>query len=230
MKLLIVIPAYNEAESIKRVVDNLCLNYPQFDYVIVNDGSRDETALVCRQNNYNLLDLPVNLGLDGAFNAGVKYAYRNNYDCVLQFDGDGQHDPQYIQPMLDVLMEQKVSIVIGSRFKNDKRRFNLRAVGNTLISFSMLVTTGKRVTDPTSGMRMYDRSMIKEFSSNINYAPEPDTISYLIKNGVTFKEIPVQMFERLNGESYLNLTSAAKYMLYMSVSIFFIQFFRKRTK
>ena len=101
MKTLIVIPAYNEQENIERVVDNLISNYPQYDYVIVNDGSRDDTAQICRKKGYNLIDLPVNLGLAGGFQTGLKYAYKYGYDAAIQFDADGQHLPQYIQPMID---------------------------------------------------------------------------------------------------------------------------------
>ena len=101
MKVLVVIPAYNEQENISRVVDNLIQNYPQFDYVVVNDGSRDDTAQICRQNGYNLIDLPVNLGLAGGFQAGLKYAHKKDYDAAIQFDADGQHLPQFIQPMID---------------------------------------------------------------------------------------------------------------------------------
>jgi len=94
MKTLIIIPAYNEQDNIRRVVDNLIENYPQFDYVVINDGSRDDTALICRHNGYNLIDLPVNLGLAGGFQTGLKYAYKHGYDAAIQFDADGQHLPQ----------------------------------------------------------------------------------------------------------------------------------------
>ena len=113
--VLVVIPAYNEEQNIERVVDNLVTNYPQFDYVVVNDGSRDSTAEICRKNGYNLLDLPVNLGLAGGFQAGLKYAWRNHYAYAIQFDGDGQHRPEYIEGMRRK-MEEGYDIVIGSRF------------------------------------------------------------------------------------------------------------------
>jgi glycosyltransferase involved in cell wall biosynthesis len=101
MRILVIIPAYNEAANIKRVVDNLIRNYPQYDYVVVNDGSKDNTADICRDNNYNLLNLPVNLGLAGAFQTGIKYAYSKNYNAAVQLDGDGQHDPKYIKRMIE---------------------------------------------------------------------------------------------------------------------------------
>lgn len=228
MKLLIVIPAYNERENIERVVDNLKENYPQYDYIVVNDGSRDKTRDICRQKGYNLIDLPVNLGLAGAFQTGLRYAKTKGYDAVLQFDADGQHLPQYIQPMMECMETYNSDIVIGSRFVNVKKPKSLRMVGSYLISWAMTLTTGKRICDPTSGMRLFNRKMIEEFATDANFAPEPDTISFLLKNGATIREVQVQMRERIAGESYLNLFNAAKYMIKMGLSIILIQWFRKR--
>ena len=228
MKVLVVIPAYNEQENISRVVDNLIQNYPQFDYVVVNDGSRDDTAQICRQNGYNLIDLPVNLGLAGGFQAGLKYAHKKDYDAAIQFDADGQHLPQFIQPMIDEMEAKGVDIVIGSRFVTEKKPVSLRMFGSYLIAFAMKLTTGKKLTDPTSGMRLFNKKMIKEFALDANYTPEPDTISYLMKNGATVSEIQVEMAERIAGESYLNPVNAMKYMTKMGISIILIQWFRKR--
>lgn len=226
-KLLIVIPAYNEQENIVRVVDDLIQNYPQYDYVVVNDGSRDQTAALCRQHGYRLIDLPVNLGLAGAFQTGLRYAAEHGYDCALQFDGDGQHLPQYIEPMLE-LLEDGADIVIGSRFITVKKPKSLRMVGSYLISWAIRLTTGKAICDPTSGMRLFNRAMVQEFAQNLNYGPEPDTISYLIKNGAVVKELQVQMGERTAGQSYLSLGRSVEYMLKMGLSILLIQWFRKR--
>lgn len=227
MKCLIIIPAFNEEESIERVVDNLREHYPQYDYIIVNDGSSDRTAQICRRRGYELLDLPVNLGLAGAFQAGLKYAYRKGYDYALQFDADGQHLPEFIAPMLDKIQEG-YDIVIGSRFVTEKKPASMRMLGSNLISIATRMTTGKRVKDPTSGMRVFNRRMIGEFALNLNYGPEPDTISYLLKQGATIAEVQVQMEERQAGESYLNVTRSMMYMLRMLLSILLIQNFRKR--
>lgn len=226
-KLLIVIPAYNEEGNIVHVVNELVTHYPQYDYVVVNDGSRDHTAALCRQNGFRLIDLPVNLGLAGAFQTGLRYAAENGYDCALQFDADGQHKPEYIQPMLDEL-ESGADIVIGSRFLTVKKPKSLRMLGSYLISWAIRLTTGQAICDPTSGMRMFNRRMVEEFALNLNYGPEPDTISYLIKNGAVVREIQVQMGERLTGTSYLNFTRSIQYMLKMGLSILLIQWFRKR--
>lgn len=226
-KLLIVIPAYNEQDNIVRVVSELSNRYPQYDYVVVNDGSRDQTANLCREHGFRLIDLPVNLGLAGAFQTGLRYAAENGYDCALQFDADGQHKPEYIQPMLDEL-EEGADIVIGSRFLTVKKPKSLRMVGSYLISWAIRITTGQAICDPTSGMRMFNRRMLEEFALNLNYGPEPDTISYLIKNGAVVKEIQVEMGERVAGSSYLTFTRAAQYMFKMGLSILLIQWFRKR--
>ena len=230
MKTLVIIPAYNEQDNIKRVVDNLIQNYPQFDYIVVNDGSKDRTAKICREQGYSLLDLPVNLGLAGAFQTGLKYAAEMGYDRAIQFDADGQHLPEYIQPMIDCMEQGNYDIVIGSRFVTEKKPKSLRMMGSYLIAFAMWLTTGKALTDPTSGMRLFNRQMIEEFARDANYTPEPDTVSYLMKNGATVAEVQVEMAERIAGESYLNMTNAIKYMIRMGFSIVLIQWFRTRKK
>ena len=198
-----------------------------YDYIVTNDGSSDSTAKICRKNGYELVDLPVNLGLAGAFQTGLKYAYRNGYDYAIQFDADGQHRPEFIGPMLDKIQEG-YDIVIGSRFVTEKKPHSLRMLGSNLISMAMKLTTGRRVKDPTSGMRMFNKKMIAEFALNMNYGPEPDTVSYLLKQGATIAEVQVEMDERIAGESYLNLTKSMMYMLRMLLSILLIQNFRKR--
>lgn len=228
MKLLIIIPAYNEAGNIQRVVDNLNTNFPQFDYVIINDGSQDETASICRKNNYNMVDLPVNIGLAGGFQAGMKYALRHGYDCAIQFDGDGQHNPEFIDRMLLALEKTNADVVIGSRFKERKKNLSFRMLGNSLIGMLIRLTTGKRLTDSTSGMRLFNKSMIKRLAKTLNYGPEPDTISFLIRCGARVEEVQADMQERVEGESYLNITRSIRYMLYMCSSILIVQQLRKR--
>ena len=196
-KLLIVIPAHNEEANIVQVVEELTRGYPQYDYVVVNDGSRDKTAALCRAHGYRRIDLPVNLGLAGAFQTGLRFAAEND-------------------------------IVIGSRFLTVKKPKTLRMLGSYIISWSIRLTTGRAICDPTSGMRMFNRAMVEEFAQNLNYGPEPDTISYLIKNGATVKEVQVEMGERLAGQSYLTFWRSVQYMVKMSISILLIQWFRKR--
>jgi len=227
MKTLIIIPAYNEELNIKRVVDNLVTEYPHYDYVVVNDGSKDATAAICRENNYHLIDLPINLGLSGAVQAGMRYAVKMGYDAAIQFDGDGQHRPEYIASLLKAIESGEAEIAIGSRFVCKKKERTLRMLGSNLISFIIRLSTGVRIQDPTSGMRMFNKDILREFAYDMNYGPEPDTISYLIKRGVKVKEVQVTMDERIAGESYLNLARSIRYMMLMCFSIMFVQLFRK---
>lgn len=227
MKCLIIIPAYNEEKNIVRVVEELQRDYPQYDYVVINDGSGDNTAKICRKRGYNLIDLPINLGLAGAFQTGLKYAYIKKYDCAIQFDADGQHRPEFIAAMIEKI-EEGYDIVIGSRFVEKKKPKSLRMLGSFFISTAMRMSTGCKVKDPTSGMRMFSKKMIKEFALSLNYGPEPDTISFLLKQGATITEVQADMEERMEGESYLTLGRSMNYMVRMLISILFIQNFRKR--
>lgn len=227
MKTLLIIPAYNEEESLKATIDSVQKEAPDVDFLIVNDGSSDGTERVCRENHYPFLDLATNLGLAGAFQAGLKYAYRHNYDCAIQFDADGQHLPEYIAELRDAV--KIYDIAIGSRFIDQKKPNSLRMFGSNLIQWSIKVTTGKNITDPTSGMRAFNKRMIACMANGLNYGPEPDTVSYLIKRaGAKVVEVPVEMQERVAGESYLKPWSSAMYMMRMAISILFLQFFRKK--
>ena len=226
--VLIIIPAYNEEGNIERVVSNLIQNYPQYDYVVVNDGSKDSTADICKRNGYNLLDQPINLGLAGAVQTGMKYAYENGYKAAIQFDGDGQHRPEFIGTMYEKIQEG-YDIVIGSRFVTEKKPNTLRMFGSNLIQGIIRLTAHVNIQDPTSGMRMYNRKVIKVLAEQINMGPEPDTVTHLIRSGAKVTEIQVKMDERIAGESYLNLSRSAKYMTTMFTSILLIGFFRKKT-
>lgn len=226
-ELLIVIPAYNEEENIESVVSHIIKSYKEYDYIVVNDGSKDRTAEICYAKGYEILDLPVNLGLAGAFQAGLKYADQRGYQYAVQFDADGQHRPEFIRPMLERIQDG-YDIVIGSRFVKKRKDNSMRMIGSRMITVAIKVTTGVRIADPTSGMRMFSKRMIREFARNLNYGPEPDTVSYLIKNGAKVAEVPVRMEERQFGSSYLNVVGSMKYMVRMLVSIFLFQNVRKR--
>lgn len=227
LRTLVIIPAYNEEESLKATVDKLLATVPHIDFIVVNDGSSDGTVCVCRENQYPFLDLSTNLGLAGAFQAGMKYAYRHGYDCAIQFDADGQHLPQYI-PDLEKVIES-CDIAIGSRFVSGEKGASLRMFGSNIIQGAIKLTTGKTIHDPTSGMRAFNARMIRIMATNLNMGPEPDTISYLMRAaGARVVEVPVTMSEREAGESYFNVWSSAMYMLRMTMSILFIQFFRRK--
>ena len=228
-QVLVIIPAYNEEDNIVNVTEQFREKYTQYDYVIVNDGSNDHTADICIENKYNILNLPINLGLAGAFQTGMKYAYENGYEYAIQFDADGQHMPEYIDSMLEE-MKNGCDIVIGSRFVTEKKPHSMRMLGSDLISLAIQMSTGKKIKDPTSGMRMYNKNMISKFANSINYGPEPDTISHLLRNDAIIGEVQVYMQERTAGESYLKPFKAMAYMIRMLCSILIIQNFRKREK
>lgn len=223
--ILVIIPAFNEEMNITFVAENLIRNHPDLDYVIVNDGSQDRTAEICRRHSYHMLNLPVNLGLAGAFQAGMRYACEKGYRYAVQFDGDGQHRAEYIVPMREK-MDEGYDIVIASRFVTEKKPHSLRMIGSRLIAAAIFLTTGQKINDPTSGMRMYNEKMIRIFAKKINYAPEPDTLSLLMRHGAKTAEIQAVMDLRTAGVSYLTPFVAASYMVRTLISILFIQRFR----
>ena len=226
LKILVVIPAYNEALNIKKTVIDLKNNAPDVDYVVVNDGSKDNTLEVLEQNNFNYIDSICNLGLFGAVQTGFKLAMKEKYDVVIQFDGDGQHSAKYIDLLVKEI-ENGNSIVIGSRFVDEKKPFTARMIGSRLIAGAIKLITGKTIKDPTSGFRAYDKACIRDYATEMNNPPEPDTLVYMLRKNRKIKEVQVQMSEREFGESYLDLVNTIKYMSRMMVSIFLIQPFRK---
>lgn len=226
MNVLVVVPAYNEEESIVATVKELTAVVPELDYLIVNDGSRDGTRRICMEHGYRMLDLPANVGLTYGFQAGVKYALRHGYDAVLQFDADGQHEASYIRPMIEQMSNQGDDIVIGSRFLTRKKDFSPRMIGSRLIALFIMLTTGIRLTDPTSGMRVFGGWTLKTFGRMNDFGPEPDSLAYLARKGAHISEIQVEMRERAAGESYLNVINSVKYMLRTCISILFVQWFR----
>ena len=226
-KVLVIIPAYNEEDNIQWVVEELKEKAPMYDYIVVNDGSNDQTAAICYKNRYPILDLPVNLGLSAAVLSGMRYAIDHQYDMAIQSDGDGQHRPEYIH-LLSEAISKGNDIAIGSRFVEKDKPVSARMIGSRLLSFFILITTGKRILDPTSGMRMYSKKMMELFISNTNFRPEPDTISFLLHEGFRISECQVEMRERIAGTSYLSLFKSVRYMIQMSFSILLTQGIRRR--
>ena len=225
MKVLLIVPAYNEEENIVRVCNNLRENFSQYDFVVINDGSSDNTLKLCEDNHFPVISLPVNLGLAGGFQTGMKYAYRTGYDCAVQFDAGGQHLPEYVKTLIKEI-ENGSDIVIGSRFVTKKKPFTMRMLGSFMISTVIKLTTGRKIKDPTSGMRAFSKTVLKECAEKVNYGPEPDTMAYFIKQGKKVEEVQVEMTERVAGESYLNFSRSIMYMLRMMISLIFIQSFR----
>lgn len=229
MKVLIIIPAYNEAQNIEKTVKDVTEN-TNYDYVVINDCSKDNTKEVCEKNNFNMLSLPINYGLTSGIQLGMKYAYRNKYHIAVQFDGDGQHQAKHLKQLVKKIENGNADIAIGSRFVTEKKPITARMLGSRIISFFIKITTGRAITDPTSGMRAYNQKAIWEFNRNASLTPEPDTLVYMMKKGLQVKEVQVEMKDREFGESYLNPIKSIKYMVNMITSIIFIRSITRKNK
>lgn len=231
MKILLVIPCFNEQGNVQHVIQDIEQNYPTYDYIVVNDGSTDNTKEILEKNGIRHISLPVNCGLAAAFQTGVLWALRADahYDAICQFDADGQHLPQFLAEMIKEMEEDNADIVIGSRFLNQpkvKEPVHKKAC-RKLISAVIFCLTGTIITDPTSGLRMYRDTVWDVFEKDDNAAPEPDTLVYFMKNKFRVKEIAVQMNERTFGKSYLTITKSMKYMMNVVSSMLLVQWWRK---
>lgn len=221
-KCLIIIPAYNEAENIDNVVNNLVNNYPQYDYIIVNDGSVDATEKICLKNGYQVLNLPINMGIGGAVQTGYCYARDNDYDMAVQIDGDGQHDVAFLEGMIKVIEAGEADMVIGSRFvhKEGFQSSQLRRVGIRFLSTLGWVLTGVRVRDITSGYRVVNRRFIHIFAQDYpaDY-PEPEALVIVAVHGGRIEEYPVVMRERESGTSSITLKKSVYYMIKVTLAM-----------
>lgn len=219
MKVLVIIPAYNEQESIVAAVSSVV--GAGYDYLVVNDGSRDATLDICRSSGFNVLNLSENLGIGGAVQAGYKYALEAGYDVAIQFDGDGQHDAACIEQLVDGVVDGG-DLVIGSRFLGGDNQFKstfMRRVGIQWLS-RVIRLFGGRVTDPTSGFRACNRKALQLFCREypIDY-PEPESIVVAIGAGLSVGERPVVMHERQGGASSIGISSSAYYMIKVTLAI-----------
>ena len=223
MKTLIIIPAYNEQDNIVRVVENLRDNYPEYDYIVINDGSKDNTQNNLEKNNISHISLIHNLGIGGAVQTGYKYAENMKYDIAIQFDGDGQHDPAYIKDLISEL-NKGFDMVIGSRFlKSEESEFKssaARRVGIKIISFLIRILTGKRIYDPTSGFRACNKTVISYFANDYpTEYPEPVSEVTALKRKLKISETPVNMYERQGGRSSIHAWKNIYYMINVTLAM-----------
>ena len=222
-KILLIVPAYNEQYNILKTVNSIDKCKIKVDYIVINDGSKDETGKVCEENNINHINLIHNLGIGGAVQTGYKYALENDYDIAIQFDGDGQHNIKSVVDLIEPIIKEKYDMVIGSRFIEAKGNFKstkIRQVGIKVISFLIKLCTGKTVFDTTSGYRACNKRVIREFA--LNYPteyPEPISTVWLIKNKYRVKEVPVEMRERELGQSSIRTWKSVYYMINVMLSI-----------
>ena len=221
MKTLIVIPAFNEEKNLPSLVKEI--KGHGFEYLIINDSSTDGTSELAKASNFNILNLPINMGLAGVTRIGFMYAKDNNYDCVVCIDGDGQHDPKYISSLTKEI-ENGNDYVIGSRFVDKRKKLSMRMIGSSILTFLIKVKTGKTIKDPTSGMRALSKKVIDEFADSMNYYAEPDAVTHLIKKGYEVQEVKVEMMDRQNGESYfISPFKSIKFMVSEVISILLVQ-------
>jgi glycosyltransferase involved in cell wall biosynthesis len=223
MKILIIVPAYNEEKSLPGVVSDLRTNVPSADIVVVNDGSRDGTERTARSLGVTVLDLPHNLGIGGAMQTGYSYAARNGYDVAVQFDGDGQHMAAEIGGLLDELRQGRADIVVGSRFlkRGEYRPSFFRKVGIWIFSTVLSAILSMKVTDTTSGFRAANRRVIEFFASAYpeDY-PEVESLVLLHRAGMTMAEVPVLMRDRTGGRSSITPVQSAYYMIKVLLAVF----------
>lgn len=226
MRVLAIIPAYNEEASLAATVEELLAAQTGCDYLVVNDGSTDGTERICREHGFTHVTHPVNLGLTAAFQTGALWALDHGYDALVQFDADGQHMPAYLPALVAEMERTGADVIIGSRFVDEGKSFSLRMLGSRLIGALIRLTCGVRISDPTSGMRLYDRAAMEQFACRFDFGPEPDSLAYLMRHGARVREVQVEMRERAAGESYLSLGRSISYMARVCTSILFVQWFR----
>ena len=222
MKKLAIIPAYNEEGNIAKTLRDIEQNAPGFDYVIINDCSTDRTLSICHKNGYNVVNLPVNLGIGGGVQTGYLYAWRNGYDVAVQFDGDGQHTASFLNTMAEHLTKNDLDMVIGSRYitKDGFQSSGMRRLGIRYFTGLIRLLTGKRITDPTSGMRMVNRSVIELFAKDYpkDY-PEPESVTTILRRKKKVEEIPVVMNAREAGVSSISPVNAVYYMIKVTAAV-----------
>ncbi|MCL2424856.1 MAG: glycosyltransferase family 2 protein [Oscillospiraceae bacterium] len=235
-RVLFVIPAYNEEYNISRPVNDIRANFKDADIIVVNDCSKDNTLGALKKLDVGYLDHPVNLGYSGAVQTGIKYAKRNDYDYVIQFDGDGQHLASEAHKLYDMIKTSGANIVIGSRFleKTEYKHSFFRRLGTKLFAFLIKIITKKKITDPTSGLQILDRKTIEKYSQPGQYPEFPDAnlIAKMLLFGYKVEEVSCIMKERTDGVSmHAGIVKPIKYVIkniYSLLIIFIIGIFVRR--
>lgn len=234
MKILAIVPAYNEEGSIVGVIEDLKSIDTDIDVLIINDGSKDNTADVAKSTGKAIVvSLVSNLGIGGAVQTGFKFAFKNNYDIALQFDGDGQHIASEIPKILNPLLSNEADMCIGSRFVIQHKGWKsspLRRLGIRVFTALNYLLIKQRVTDSTSGFRAYNKDAIEFLAENYpqDY-PEPETVVLMGKNAFRIKEIFTEMRERSAGESSISTFDAVYYMVKVVLAVL-ITSIRPRTR
>ena len=221
-KVLLIIPAYNEEESLRSLIEEIKAVCLEVDYLVVNDCSSDDTERLLEELGANYITLPCNMGIGGAVQSGYRYAAQNGYDIAIQIDGDGQHDVRFVKDMVKLIEDKQADVVIGSRFI-DKEGFQssqARRIGIRILSMLIRLMCGAKVKDVTSGFRAVNRRFIELFAENYpDDYPEPEVIVTAKLYGAVIKELPVVMRERTTGKSSINLKRSIYYMIKVGLAI-----------
>jgi len=241
LKVLLIIPAYNEEASILETIESIenfkkenkqLLHSLTLDYIVINDGSTDRTKQILKNHNKAAVHLIQNLGIGGAVQTGYKYAFEHDYDIAVQFDGDGQHDINSLLEIVQPIIDNKADFCIGSRFIDSTssgfQTTYMRRLGIRIISMLIKLVTKEKIYDVTSGYRAANKNIIKMFCSRypVEY-PEPETIVHLIKKKVRVKECPVNMKERMGGQSSIHSFKSVKYMIEVGGAILIAAFMKE---
>jgi len=220
--ILIIIPAYNEEKSIGRIIDNIKIHIPSADILVVNDGSLDLTSKVAKSKGVFVIDLPYNLGIGAAMQAGYKFAREGDYDIAVQCDGDGQHPPYQIKNLITPLLEKKTDIVVGSRFlgKFGYRSSISRQIGIILFSWLLSIITKTRLTDTTCGFRAINKKAIISFAFYYptDY-PEVEALVLAHKEGLRITEVPIRIYPRKQGISSIGFLSSFYYTVKVLLAV-----------
>jgi hypothetical protein len=224
MKVLLIIPAYNEEENILNTCNKIKEFSDEVDFIVINDGSKDSTLKILQENNIKHINLIHNLGIGGAVQTGYKYAYENNYDIAIQFDGDGQHDVNFIPNICEPIINGQANMVIGTRYldktSSEFQSTFMRRFGSNIISFFIKKCTKKKITDPTSGFRAVNKKIIEEFAKEYpTEYPEPESTVCMLCKGYKIIEVPVSMNERQGGTSSIRFWKSADYMIKVCLAI-----------
>ncbi|OGW79811.1 MAG: hypothetical protein A3G33_02880 [Omnitrophica bacterium RIFCSPLOWO2_12_FULL_44_17] len=222
-KVLIIIPAFNEERIIKRLITDIMSAYPEYDILVVNDGSHDNTAEEAKAPGVSVVTHPFNLGIGGAVQTGYKIAHLEGYNATIQIDGDYQHDPAYLNNVLEPVLFRNFDLCIGSRFllmKSDFKSTPIRRIGIQFFANLLRWITGIHLTDPTSGYRATGRSLIKHFSEYypVDF-PEPEAVKMAKRFNAKIIEVPVNMKKRLGGVSSIRYFSTIYYMVKVTLAI-----------
>lgn len=224
-RTLVAIPAYNEEECIENTIFELRQVVIKLRYGVINDGSHGSTLSICENISCNIINLPINCGHTVGFQTAARYAVDHGYDFMIQFDADGQHRPECLSALVENALNTGSDIVIGSRFLTVRKDKSMRMVGSRMITVLIKMLSGHRISDLTSGFRLFSRPVLERYYYDNTLNPEPESLALYLKQGYSGSEVQVSMRERQGGVSYLNPVKSMQYMLRVLATLLIVQWF-----